>query len=128
MQAVIREAVTAEASAMLPRGGGALPGPLRTELADLARNETVALMVSPAFQQLWAEANQSAHTQLVSILNGNSTLVPATSGQVAVNLIPLVNVLHDISEILSAMTGRTVIRPAPTTGQPATRAALRTGR
>ena len=76
VRAVIQEAVTAEAGAVLPRGRGALGGPLRTGPADLAGKEASALMASPAFQRLWAEANEFAHAQLISVLNGNSTLMP----------------------------------------------------
>jgi hypothetical protein len=76
VRAVIQEAVTAEADAVLPRGRGALGGPLRTGPADLAGKEASAFMASPAFQRLWAEANEFAHAQLISVLNGNSTLVP----------------------------------------------------
>jgi hypothetical protein len=91
VRAVVREAVTDEANAVLPRARGALAGPLRTGLVDLAGKETSAFMASPAFQRLWAEANQVAQAQLISVLNGNSTLVSATGGRVALNLIPLAN-------------------------------------
>jgi hypothetical protein len=89
VRAVIQEAVTAEADAVLPRGRGALGGPLRTGPADLAGKEASAFMASPAFQRLWAEANEFAHAQLISVLNGNSTLVPAAGGPVTLNLIPV---------------------------------------
>jgi hypothetical protein len=88
VRAVIQEAVTAEAGAVLPRGRGALGGPLRTGPADLAGKEASAFMASPAFQRLWAEANEFAHAQLISVLSGNSTLVPAAGGPVTLNLIP----------------------------------------
>jgi len=77
VRAVIRQAVTTEADAVLP-WLGALASPLRTGLADLAGKEASAFMASPAFQSLWVEANQFAHTQIISVLNGNSTLVRAT--------------------------------------------------
>ena len=103
VRTVIREAVTAEASAVLPRTGGALAGPLRTALADLAGQETSAFMAGPAFHRLWVAANRFAHAQLISVLNGHSTLVSATSKRVTLNLIPLVSdVLHGISRSLPA--------------------------
>ena len=112
VRAVIRKAVTAEASAVLPRAGGALAGPLRTALADLAGKEASAFMGGPAFQRLWVAANQFAHAQLISVLNGHSTLVSATSKRVTLNLIPLVSdVLHGISRSLPAAIGRTITLP-----------------
>jgi hypothetical protein len=110
VRTVIREAVTAEASALLPRG--ALPEPLRAGLADLAGQQASAFMAGPAFQRLWVAANQFAHAQLISVLNGNSTLVRATGKQVTLNLIPLISgILHGISRSLPAAIGRTITLP-----------------
>jgi hypothetical protein len=112
VRAVIREAVTAEASAVLPRAGGALAGSLRAELADLAGKETSAFMAGPAFHRFWIAANQFAHAQLISALDGNSALLPATRKQVTLNLIPLVSdILHGISRSLPATIGRIIILP-----------------
>ena len=112
VRAVIREAVTAEVSAVLPRAGGALARPLRAGLADLAGKQASALLAGPAFQRLWIAANQFAHAQLISVLNGNSTLVRATGRQVTLNLIPLISdILHGISRSLPAAIGRTITLP-----------------
>ena len=112
VRAVIREAVTAEVSAVLPRAGGALAGPLRAGLADLAGKQASALLASPAFRRLWIAANQFAHSQLISVLNGNSTLVRATGKQVTLNLIPLISdILHGISRSLPAAIDRTITLP-----------------
>jgi hypothetical protein len=112
VRTVIRDAVTAEASAVLPPAGGVLAGPLRTWLVDLAGKETSAFMAGPAFRRLWIAANRFAHTQLISVLNGNSTLVRATGKQVTLNLIPLVSdVLHGIVRSLPAPIGATITLP-----------------
>jgi hypothetical protein len=112
VRTVIREAVTAEATAVLPRAGGVLAGPLRTWLADLAGKEASAFMAGPAFQRFWVAANQFAHAQLIRVLNGNSTLVLATGKQVTLNLIPLVSdILHGISRSLPAAIGRIITVP-----------------
>jgi hypothetical protein len=82
-----------------------LAGLLGTELAGFAGNGVSRLMASPAFQRWWAGANRLAHSQLISVLNGDSALVTATGGQVVLNLLSLVNdVLHAVSGLLSAMT------------------------
>jgi hypothetical protein len=69
-------------------------------------------MASHAFQRLWADANRLAHSQLISVLNGDSALVTVTGGEVVLNLLPLVNdVLHIVSGQLLAMTGAKSLPP-----------------
>ena len=73
-------------------------------------------MASQAFQRLWADANRLAHSQLISVLNGDSAFVTTTGGEVVLNLLPLVNdVLHTVSGQLSARTGGAVSLPPVTT-------------
>jgi hypothetical protein len=71
-------------------------------------------MAGQAFQRWWADANRLAHSQLISVLNGDSAVVTTTGGEVVLNLVPLVNdVLHTASGPLSAMAGRAVpLHPA----------------
>ena len=116
VRAAVQDAVTSQVDAALSHAGTSLPpsarvlaGRLRTRLADLAGNGVSQLMASQAFQRLWADANRLAHSQLISVLNGDSALVTATGREVVLNLLPLVNdVLHIVSEQLSAMTGGAV--------------------
>ncbi len=55
-------------------------------------------MASPEFQRLWTVANASAHSQIISVLNGSSTAVVTTHNEVVLNLAPLITaVLKDIS-------------------------------
>lgn len=104
------------AETSLPPAAGVLAGPLSTGLADLAGNRISEFMASSAFQRLWAEVNRFAHSQLISVLNGDSTLVQATGGQVVLNLVPLVNdVLHRISGQLSSMTRSAISLPSVST-------------
>jgi hypothetical protein len=127
VRAAVQQAVTSQVDAALrhaettlPAAAGVLAGPVSSGLADLAGNGTSRLMASPAFQRLWVTANQFAHSQLISALNGNSTLVSATGGQVVLNLVPLVDdVLHAVSGRLSALSGGAITLP-PISGAPAT--------
>jgi hypothetical protein len=105
-----------DAERSLPAAAGMLAGPVNSRLAGLAKDGVGEFMASPAFQRLWADANQVAHRQLISVLNGDSTLVSATGGQVVLNLLPLVNdVLHSISGELSSMTGGAITLPSVST-------------
>jgi hypothetical protein len=118
VRAAVQEVVTSEVDVVMNRAG-ALPGPLGSELAGLAGNGAGEFTASSAFRQLWVTVNTVAHSQLVRVLNGDSTVVTATGGEVVLNLLPLVNdVLHGISGRLSALTGNTVALP-PVTALPA---------
>jgi hypothetical protein len=96
VRATVREAVTSQSDAALNSAAKALPsvpaalaGPLTGGLAALSGNSVSQFMASPAFRQLWVTANTVAHSQLVALLNGNSTLVQPSGGQVVLNLAPL---------------------------------------
>jgi len=120
IHAAVRTAVTGEIDAVVSHAAGTLPravsvlaGPLSGGLAGIAGDSTSRFMASPAFQRLWVTANRSAHSQLVSVLNGDSRQVTSTDGKVVINLMPLVNdVLGQVSRLLSVMSGRTITLPA----------------
>lgn len=117
VRATVQEAVSAQVSAALSHAETSLPpavGVLAGELADLAGHGVSDFMASAAFQRLWADANRLVHSQLISVLNGDSTLVTATGGQVVLNLVPLVNeALHTISGRPSDMScGRITCSPS----------------
>jgi len=102
-------AAVSYAEASLPPSARGLAGLLGSRLAGFARNGVGQLMAGQAFQQLWADANRLAHSQIIGILNGDSAYVTAAGGEVVLNLLPLVNdVLHTVSRHLSAMTGGAV--------------------
>jgi hypothetical protein len=90
-----------------------LAGPLGGGLGSLAGNDTGTLVASPEFQRLWTAANTAAHGQIISVLNGSSTAVATTNGEVALNLAPLMTAeLKYISGPLSRLTGKTITPPA----------------
>ena len=96
VRAAVREAVTSQSDAALnsaaralPSAPAALAGPLTGGLAAVTGNSVSQFMASPAFRQLWVTANTVAHSQLIALLNGNSTLVQPSGGQVVLNLAPL---------------------------------------
>jgi hypothetical protein len=120
VRAVVKSAATAEmgpalsraADSSLPSRLSFLAGPLGSGLGKLAGDAVNSVMASREFQQLWQAANQSAHSQLVSVLDGRSTIVAANGGQVVLNVTPMVNVvLKNAAARLSTLTGRTVRAP-----------------
>jgi hypothetical protein len=123
VRAAVQDAVISQVDAALSHAGASLrpparvlAGPLGAGLAGLAGNGVSQLIASQAFQRLWADANRLAHSQLISVLNGDSALVAATGGEIVLNLLPLVNdVLQAVSRQLSAMTGGAMSLPPATT-------------
>jgi hypothetical protein len=120
VRAVVKTAATAEIGPALSRAiDSSLPsrlsflaGTLGSGPGKLAGDAVNSAMASREFQQLWQAANQSAHSQLISVLDGRSTTVTATGGQVVLNVTPMVNVvLKNAAARLSALTGRTVKAP-----------------
>jgi hypothetical protein len=108
VRAAVQEMVTTEVDNALKH----LPGPLRDGLAGLAGDGVSTFMASAALQSLWVTVNSFAHSQLISVLDGDSTVVATTGGQVVLNLIPVVNgVLNSVSGRLSALTGGAVTLP-----------------
>jgi hypothetical protein len=96
VRATVREAVTSQSDAALNSAAKALPsvpaalaGPLTGGLAAVTGNNVSQFMASPAFRQLWVTANTVAHSQVIALLNGNSTLVQPSGGHLVLNLAPL---------------------------------------
>lgn len=120
VRAAVRAAATAEigpalshaVASVMPSRLSFLSGPLGNSLTGLAGNAVDSVMASQEFQRLWQAANTSAHRQLISVLDGHSTAVTATRGQVVLDLTPIINdVLKDASARLSALTGTTIKAP-----------------
>ncbi len=74
---VTSEALTALASqSFIPdRAAGLLPGlsvPLSTAIEDYVHRIVTRVVESPTFEQAWAEANRTAHEQMVALLTGET--------------------------------------------------------
>jgi hypothetical protein len=117
VRAVVKTAATAEIGpalshaidSSLPSRLSFLGGTFGSGAGKLAGDAVSSVMASREFQQLWQAANQSAHSQLISVLDGRSTTVTAVGGRVVLNLTPMINlVLRDAAARLSSLTGRTV--------------------
>jgi hypothetical protein len=120
VRAAVRATAASEIGPVLSHAAdGALPpavvilaGPLSNGMAGLTGDGISTFMASPAFQRLWIAASTSAHSQLISVLNGKNAALATTSGEVVLNLAPLISdVLKDISSRLSALTGKTIALP-----------------
>jgi hypothetical protein len=120
VRAAVRAATASEiapvlshaAADALPPAATILAGPLSSGMAGMTGDGISRFMASPAFQRLWIAANTSAHSQLISVLNGNNPALATTNGEVVLNLAPLISgVLKDSTARLSTLTGKTISLP-----------------
>src|SRR5436190_15555163 len=120
----------------LPPRAQALAGPaanaLRTQVDKVARNA----LARPDVQQLWADANRTAHEQLLAVLDGGGTTVSTEQGVVTLNVSALLAklqqetgvggrlrkvlpasatnlTLFQAKQLKAAQTGVKVLRPLP---------------
>ena len=72
----------------LPKRADALAGPLASALRGFVRQAVERILQTDQFDQLWEEANRTAHSQLVNILSGNEdgAVSANANGEVTVNL------------------------------------------
>jgi len=90
--------VQAEIKSALPGQLQALAGPLSSGLQQLAGQIAPRVLASSQVQAAWRQANRSAHTVLLRIINGGGSLASTNGGVVTLNL-------HAIVDQLAASLG-----------------------
>ena len=86
--------VEAEIAKPLPEQAKPLAGPVAGALQQLAGEVARTALAQEKVQQLWEEANRTAHEQLLGIVEDDSDVVSTTGG----------NVTIDLKQILGAIT------------------------
>jgi hypothetical protein len=82
--------VEARLEEQLPEQQKALSGVIAGALRGLADNLAVRLLERPRVQSVWVESVERAHTQLVRVLDDDTTAVSTEGGYLVLNLQPLV--------------------------------------
>lgn len=86
--------VLAEQDNMPPRVADALPAlavPLSQGIESFTHSQAERLLASPAFETVWDEVNRVAHTQVVTLLEGNEGgAVSAQDDTITLNLAPII--------------------------------------
>src|SRR5262249_49378335 len=96
----------------LPPKASFLSVPLTSALKTFVASQVLKVVQSKAFQTFWAQANRFVHTQVLAVLNGNSTTVSIANGKVLLNLLPLVNLaLKQIQTIAAGVLPANVTIP-----------------
>lgn len=83
----------AELKSVLPKPLQGLAGPLGGGLQQVAAQAAPRILASPQVQTAWREANRAAHTTLLKIINGGSSLASTHGGVVTLNLHAIVSEL-----------------------------------
>lgn len=101
----------------LPKQIQGLSGPAAAGLKQLAYRAVPQLLATAPVQEAWRKANQTAHAELIHILNGGSKVLSTKQGVVSLNLHELVtqlaaqlgvqNQLATVRSKLSGTTGET---------------------
>ncbi len=86
--------VIAEQENMPPRVADALPAlaaPLTRGIEDFTRSQAGNLIASSEFEEVWADVNRVAHSQVVALLEGNEGgAITAQDDQITLNLAPVI--------------------------------------
>jgi hypothetical protein len=85
--------VSAELQQALPKDVKPLAAPLAGGLRQLSVRAADDLLSRPAVQALWQDANRKAHEALLRVIEGKSTLVGTSNGDVVLDLRPFVEQL-----------------------------------
>jgi hypothetical protein len=87
--------VDASLKKRLPRDLQPISSPLAAGIREFATRAAQKAFQSPRVQNLWADANRVAHTELVAILEDKSETVSSQNGEVVLDLRPIVLQLAD---------------------------------
>src|SRR4051794_13764669 len=98
---------------VLPANAKLLAVPIANGARNYVQQAVTRVLESDAFRQLWARANRFAHTQLVAVLRGDTTVLKATGGQIALNLVPLIEAaLRNMQGFVSGIVGHPISLPS----------------
>jgi hypothetical protein len=89
-QAVTRTDAQDRIAASLPPRLQPLAAPATAAIARFATEATENALALPRVQQLWVAANEQTHRQLVDFVEGKTTRLQSSNGEVQLNLAPIV--------------------------------------
>jgi hypothetical protein len=102
----------------LPSKASFIAGPVTNAAKGYVQGAVTTVLQSSQFQALWKQAVDFAHTQLLSVLKGNSKAVTTTNGQVVLDVVPLLDAaLQQLEPFISSVVGRPVNLPSITAQQ-----------
>ena len=92
--------------------GAVLVGPLSNAIEGYVHSLVLRVFESDAFTTLWTETNRLVHTQMLLVLDGGTDTVSTVGGKVALNLMPMVQlVLEQMAALVPDLIGRNITIP-----------------
>jgi hypothetical protein len=83
--------VQGELSSALPAAAKPLAGPAAAGLQQLAHKVAVEALARPKVQELWSEANRTAHGLFLEVIEGGGETLSSEGGNVTLDLGPIVD-------------------------------------
>lgn len=99
----------------LPDRAQILAVPLAGAVESFVGDQVSTFVASDTFDQLWKAAVETAHSEAVRVLEGDTPLLQENEDSIVINLLPVINgVLAQIGEASPEIFGRTVDLPTVT--------------
>src|SRR5580765_6488988 len=105
--------VSSDLEQRLPPQLDPVAAPLAAALRQALVNATDELLARPRVQELWKDANRTAHASFIALVDGHKNLLQQTDGNVVLNLQPLVEQLAE----RGGLVGKLAQQIPPTAGQ-----------
>jgi hypothetical protein len=97
---------------LFPERGAVLVGPLSNAIEGYVHGLVLRVFESDAFTTLWTEAIRFVHTEMLAVLDGGTDTVSTVGGKVALNLMPMVQlVLEQMAALVPDLIGRNITIP-----------------
>jgi len=99
----------------LPDRAQILAVPLSGAVENFVGDQVSTFVASDTFAQLWKAAVDTAHSEVVRVLEGDTPLVEESKDHIVINLLPVINgVLAQIGQASPEILGRSVDLPTVT--------------
>lgn len=102
----------------LPPQAAFLATPMTGAVRDYVQRTVNSVVQTPQFQKVWIGLNQTAHKQIIAVVENRSEIVTTSGDIVTLNLLPVVNnVLVRLEQQAPTLFGKKLNLPEVTSGQ-----------
>ncbi|TDO31461.1 hypothetical protein C8E87_6885 [Paractinoplanes brasiliensis] len=102
---------------VLPQQAGFAAGPIAGQVREQVRRTVDTVLRSDRFQVVWAELNRRVHQRIMTVIEGDSTVVVASEDHIDIDLLPLINqAMRELSAQLPTLFGKQISLPDLSSG------------
>jgi hypothetical protein len=99
----------------LPSSARAIVPPVANAVRNFIQGKISEVLQGPRFYALWEGTLRFAHTQVIAALEGKSSAIRVSNGEVVLNVLPMLNqALQQLSSVVSGLVGHQVHFPTIT--------------